>query len=342
MRAKGGPVLHEIVAYIHGVTPRGQKDHRADYDTLHKGLQRHNPKIPDDYCGAEWGWDPTNGQGRSHQLLDKAEEELGQRALDAVHDHTDFTLNPLRIAIDKFRGLMMFNFADMFYYVSQDGKNAVRYALAETILEHLHQQGVNLDPGGDAVSLTLLGHSAGSVVAFDFLFALFYAPRQVKDFIAPEKVQSGPSQKGPAAVTAPNVTQTLNDLQRLKDMADAGNLRVRRLFTFGSPITMTAFRSDPLLEILSRDNDPTRANRIDAAQYGLTRNDPAFGPPLAGPRWVNLWDKDDPIAWPVEPLVKQAGNEVIDVYVDVSDSVTTAHGQYWANDKCHKEFARRW
>jgi hypothetical protein len=278
-------------------------------------------------------------------LLDKAEEELGRRAMDAVADHGDFTLNPLRLALDKFRGLMMYGFADMFYYVSQDGKNAVRYALAKTVVDHLRGLGVDLDDGGgDAISLTLLGHSAGSVAAFDFLFALFYAPRQIEEFIAPAEVKGGPSQQGAQAATAdaPEVARTVSDLKRLKEMVKAGRLRVRRLFTFGSPITMTAFRADSLLTILSRDGDPQRSNRVDGAQYGLTRNDAAFGQPLAGPRWANFWDKDDPIAWPVEPLMRQAGAEVADVYVDVSDSVTQAHGAYWASDRFHRAVAGLW
>ena len=340
-------MVREVIVYVHGVTPRGQHSHAGDYQTLHDGLRRHNGAIPAAFAGAEWGWDPTGGRGRSHLLLDQAEEHLGTRAMNVVADHGDFTLNPLRLALDKFRGLMMFGFADMFYYVSQDGKNAVRYALAKTVVDHLRQQGVNLDAtgaGADAISLTLLGHSAGSVAAFDFLFALFYTPRKIEEFIATEKVQSGPSQQGAkaAAALAPEVDQTLSDLKRLKAMAQAGNLRVRRLFTFGSPITMTAFRADSLLTILSKGDDAARSNRVDGAQSGLTRNDAPIGPPLTGPRWVNLWDKDDPIAWPVEPLMKQAGAEVADVYVDVSDSVTQAHSAYWASDRFHREVARRW
>ena len=339
------PAVLEIIVYVHGVTPRGQKSHQADYEKLHNALCGLNAAIPKEFCGAEWGWDPTSGHGKSHQLLDKAEEELGKRAMDAVEDYADFSINPLRIAINKFRGLMMFNFADMFYYVSDDGKNAVRYALATTVVEHLNSRNINLDPAaGYAVSLTLLGHSAGSVVAFDFLFALFYVHRKIEDFIASAKVQSGPSQQGPAAVTAsaPEVSRTITDMKRLKLMAQAGRLRVRRLFTFGSPITMTACRADSLLAILARDEDGSRNNRIDAAQYGLTTNNEQIFNPLPGPRWINLWDKDDPIAWPVEPLIKQAGNEVIDVYVDVSDSVTKAHGEYWGNKDFHKEIADRW
>ena len=135
-------MVREVMVYVHGVTPRGQHSHAEDYRGLHDGLRRHNAAIPGDFCGVEWGWDPTGGKGRSHQLLDKAEEELGRRAMDAVGDHGDFTLNPLRAAVDKFRGLMMFGFADMFYYVSQDGKNAVRYALAKTVVDYLGALGV--------------------------------------------------------------------------------------------------------------------------------------------------------------------------------------------------------
>ena len=331
--------VHEVFVYVHGVTPRGQQSHAGQYASLHNAIiaqaaKLNPPKvIPTDYCGVEWGWDPTNGQGKSHQLLDKAEEALGDRAVAAASDASDWTINPMRIAVDKFRGLMIYNFADMFYYVSQDGKTALRYAMANSIIERLRQMNVDLD--NDAVSLTLIAHSAGSVVAFDFLFALFYRPRQVQEFIDPSLVQSGPSQRGPAAASPAEVDKTLNDLKRLKTMAETGRLRARRLFTFGSPITPLAFRADSLLAILARND------RVDAAQYGLTTNG-NFQDPLPNPRWVNFWDKDDPIAWPVEPLMKQAGAEVKDVYIDVSDSVTNAHESYWNNVDFHQELAKRW
>ena len=340
--------VYEVFVYVHGVTPRGQKSHLEQYRALHEAISQQAAALapaktlPPRFCGVEWGWDPTDGQGKSHQLLDRAEEELGARALNAVNDPTDWTINPMRLALGKFRGLMMFNFADMFYYVSQDGKNALRYAMSNSIVTHLRELGIDLDQ--DAVSLTLVAHSAGSVVAFDFLFALFYTPRQIEEFIDPNNVKSGPSQKGPAstAESRPEVEATISDLKRLKGMAQSGRLRARRLFTFGSPITVLAFRADSLLNILARADDGTRNNRVDAAQYGLTVNPQVFGDALPGPRWVNFWDKDDPIAWPVEPLVKQAGAEVADVYLDVSDSVTKSHEAYWEDDDFCKELARRW
>ena len=42
------------------------------------------------------------------------------------------------------------------------------------------------------------------------------------------------------------------------------------------------------------------------------------------------------------PLVRQAGKEVVDVYVDVSDSVTDTHGAYWDDGTFQREVAERW
>jgi len=238
---------------------------------------------------------------------------------------------------------MIYNFADMFYYASEDGKHAVRFAVAQQILQWIAAAGGG--GGGHMptgpISLTLLGHSAGSVIAFDFLFFLF-SSRPVTTYIRPEKVSAGPSTKSAAAAAAQaspaRIKKTLDELEHLQRLAQQGQLRVRRLFTFGSPITPLAFRSDPVLAVLSSGPDA----RLTAIDYGLLRNDAAFGAALPDPRWINIWDKDDPIAWPVEPLMTEAGSAVIDRYIDVSDSPTSAHGAYWTHHKVHEEIARRW
>src|SRR4051812_30101141 len=116
-------MIHEVVVYIHGVSPRGQKSHHEQYRALHEAIQAKCPGFPADYCGVEWGWHPAGVAATSHQLLSDAEENLGARALPAALAPSDFTVNPQRIAINKFRDLMIYNFSDMFYYVSEDGKN---------------------------------------------------------------------------------------------------------------------------------------------------------------------------------------------------------------------------
>jgi hypothetical protein len=96
-----------------------------------------------------------------------------------------------------------------------------------------------------------------------------------------------------------------------------------------------------VLSILARPNGGSKPNRLTAEHYGLTTNPEAFGP-LRGPRWVNFWDKDDPIAWPVEPLMLQTPDVVKDMYVDVSDDITNAHGEYWKNENFQKLVAEAW
>ena len=208
--------------------------------------------------------------------------------------------------------------------MSADGKNAVRYAVAEQLVTCLEPiRGSPRPP----VSLTLVGHSAGSVVAFDFLYFLF-SDRTLEEFIDPAKVTK-----------AERFDATMNALVELKQMAIAGQLRVRRLFTFGSPITPLAYRSDKVLQILA---GPDGANRLDPADYGLLANLATFGDALANPRWINLWDKDDVIAWPVEPLMQGAGDVVVDRYIDVSDTPTEAHTAYWTSEEIHNAIAAAW
>jgi len=309
----------EIVIYIHGVSNdlRG-RDHSRAYDALHGGVCGHNPGWPSDYCGVEWGWNADCGPSESHQALTDAQRLLGSRALPVVLGQRDWTFNPARMGVDKFRPLMLYGFGDMFYYVSEDGKLAVRRAVAEQILDYLEP---HLGGGAGEVSLTFVGHSAGSVVAFDFLFYLFFgeADRQ-SNYLGPSRAQA--------------VRQTKKRLSALRKMAQEGNLRVRRLFTIGSPVLALACRSDAIVEILAKDG------QLDPADYGLTTN--PFNDALGGPRWINYWDRDDPIAWPVEPLMQGDDTVVRDDYVDLSDLVTHVHGTYWESEKIHRRIGEAW
>jgi hypothetical protein len=326
---------HELLVYIHGVSPLGQKSHAADYSALHTGISSVRSGYPEKYCSVEWGWHDGTPNPKSHQLLSDAEQHLGARALRAVDDPRDFTLNLLRIAVGKFRSLLIYNFSDMFYYTSEDGKNAIRYVVAKSIVDGVRSA---LTAKKDSLlSLTLLAHSAGSVAAFDFLFFLFGPRKEATAFINPAKVKATPSDAVYPMEPA-QVEKTLDELQELRRMADADRLRVRRLFTFGSPITPLAFRCDAILEILSRSAN----SRLESAQYGLTRNPEAFGKPLENPRWVNIWDKDDPIGWPVEPLMSRQGEVVKDAYVDVSDSMISAHSAYWRSSRVQAVIAKAW
>jgi len=327
----------ECVVYIHGVTNEQECGHEAQYKLLHSGIRKYQAEWPETFTGVEWGWHPSDAPNPvSHQLLADAERTLGERAIEAVSKASDFTINPLRMAVNEFRPLMINNFSDMFYYVSTQGKAAVRLATARQIVNSLTE---TLEEPEPLISLTLVGHSAGSVVAFDLLFYLFYANHKAEHFIDFSQIETPKSDKVTPEAAAP-VEQTMSALEKLRALAQHDRVRIRRLFTFGSPITSIAFRSDAVLKILS--SKAGKSNRINAGFHGLNKNPRAFGQPLKGPRWINIWDKDDLVAWPVEPLMTDTGTIVVDEYVDVSDNPLRAHTAYWDSEEVYRVIGKHW
>lgn len=312
--------MREIIIFVHGVSSdQLGRRHDMEYDALYEGVAdvspRQSPWRTAEVCRIEWGWNyDALPQTRSQQLLTLAQTTLGERMLQVVNEAYDPTINPGRFVVNAFRPLMMYGFSDMFYYVSSDGKAAVRGALAEQIVRFVEAgQGDPREP----ISLTLVGHSAGSVIAFDFCFYLF-------------------AQEDRRFVKDPVKGLYNEQIKQLRTLALEGRLRIRRLITIGSPIAMLACRNDVVVELLAD------GGRIDPTWYGLTQNPTAFGLKLRGPRWLNIWDKDDPIAFPVEPLMQNHGGAVSDVYINVSSNIATAHDLYWGHPDVHAHIATHW
>lgn len=307
----------EIVIYIHGVSQgTHERAHDTEYMQLHQGIEKWATNWPKTYCGVEWGGNPfpQNPNPTSHKLLAKAQRHLGSRVMPVIDRASDWTLNPARLAAGTIRKMAFYGFSDMFYYVSRDGKKAVRTAVAEEITKFIDPK-VNDD---DLLSISILGHSAGSVVAFDFLFYLF-------------------SNKKSAAKFCTGSRSASEAMQKLEGLVASGTLRLRRLVTFGSPLSFTIFRNDAILKILASDK------QLNPSDYGLTSNFSDGYSQLSNPRWINFWDKDDPISFPIEPLVDQSNSALaLDVYSDVSDRLTQAHNAYWGNEGVHREIGTRW
>lgn len=304
----------EIVFYIHGVSPNRHGGMHTDcYEALHEGIRQAgvHADFPSEFGGAEWGWNFDDGEAHSHQALTNAQRQFGGEVLPLISAAKDFTINPARLLVNGLRSLVFFGFGDMFYYVSADGKRAVRQEVAKQILDHVNGR---LGDQERPISLTLLGHSAGSVIAFDFLYYLFN--RRSHDFL-----KSGADD------------DTRQGVQWLRQLAQSGRLQLRRLITFGSPISLVAFRSDALVEIIGR------GEKLRSEDYGLTSQVESHAAPT-GARWINLWDKDDPIAWPVAPIMDSQLAQ--DIYVDVSCRVSAAHDAYWNSSKVHGTIAGKW
>ncbi len=314
----------EIVFYIHGVSPEAEvTEHQSQYRAMHQAIAEAGVDVSwpavDDIGGAEWGWNFDGGPAKSHQALAIAQRTHGERVLPLAKEQRDFTLNPTRFIVNRLRDIIFYGFGDMFYYVSSDGKWAIRLEVARRIVEHINER---RGDGDEDISLTLVAHSAGSVIAFDFLYYVFSTRKH--RFLPPPDDENDSRE----------LKDCRNGLQQLREMAAANKLRLRRLIAFGSPIGFLPFRADAVVEILSRDE------RLRTSDYGLDSR-LADAAPLSGPRLINLWDKDDPIAWPVAPLLEPS-DLVEDVYVDVSDVVSSAHTAYWKSGRVHREIAARW
>lgn len=330
---------NEYLIYIHGISQDNNSDHIQTYNKLHDGISSVKNNFPNrsdweeaNRCYVEWGWnfdgqssgDDTLSDHASHatlsdRLLADAQDKFAQRILPEIKKASDWTLNPSRLLLFTLRELMIKGFSDMFYYTSRDGKNSVRATVASQIIQSVNEPLEKDQP----ISLTFLGHSAGSVVAFDFLFYLF-APEEVlkkHEFIEPDFKNVDDS--------------TIKDFKKLRKLAEAKKLRVRRLITFGSPISMLAFRSNAVLEILAQ------GNKLNPHHYGLNQNPEVFGNILSQPRWINFWDKDDVISWPVTALM-QDSPLVEDIYSDAGDKVSKVHNQYWEDKKVHQQIAVHW
>lgn len=305
------PEPKDVIFYIHGVTPqRAPSPHKNIYRKLHDGVRAQNPDWPGSYEGAEWGWNPGEETSHDQELLSQAQHQLGNRVLPTVSNARDFSLNPARLALNQLREINFFGFSDMFYYTSGTGKEAVRATICRQLLEFVEAN----DPSTETpVRLTLVGHSAGCVIGFDLLFHLFH-----------------PSEPPFTAHCFVDRTSKKESL-RLRELSGSGALKIRRFITLGNPLTAMALRHDRVVEAVAA------GEKLNPVHYGLIPD-----PDLPGPRWMNIWDRDDPLAWPVEPLMETESGAVRDVYVNVSDWITKAHNAYWTSKAAHKAIAERW
>jgi hypothetical protein len=286
----------EVPVFIHGITserePRSHASTYVSFLALVNEALAARGKMPfaEPPIMVEWGWEASLGKDK---YLAEAERLVASQ-VSASSERRRRTLNPLRRFTDGARDAFLYGFADMFYYISEDGGKAVR----DNVFRHLEReiQAAQKARGrrGANVSLTFITHSAGTVIAHDFLYRLFGWGAQ------------------------PVFGLTLNKIRRLSRRK---RLRVRRFYTMGSPIAPFIFRSEALVEkILGRE-------RLSPAVIGL-------GPDadLANPRWVNFWTREDLVAYPVAFFYEEGeGGEavVVDRCVALGEAFPAVHGAYW-------------
>ena len=94
-------------------------------------------------------------------MLAPAELKIFDKVKKIFKENRDFTLNPLRCVYNAIRESFVFGIADMFYYVSEDRKAAVRENVLTHFLGHsLVQPMVEpMSRGTEQYSLTIISHS---------------------------------------------------------------------------------------------------------------------------------------------------------------------------------------
>lgn len=308
--ASSGQEWREIPVMIHGIDPSDTP--KPHDDSYHKLLNNMKKALKDKSqqleapIKVEWGWPSgqvdSTGAPFADEILADVQRDVWNR-VDPVVDAApfDITINPVwRKMANVGRKMFILGIGDMFYYTSPNGKKAVRkhvfnYIKAQLLERYAH------DP--KPVSLTVIGHSAGSVICHDLLYHLY----------RPDEQKCHPE---------------LLDARRL--IAEK-KLRIRRLFTIGSPITPLILRSEPLMLRL-KGPKPTP---LSPADLGFLPDEQ-----LSGPRWVNFWDKDDVISCPVACFYED-NKIVIDQYVDVG-SGPSSHIEYWSSTETASLMAKYW
>jgi len=109
-------------------------------------------------------------------------------------------------------------------------------------------------------------------------------------------------------------------------------LTLKRLITMGSPVAMMALRRDQRIRDLAYDG-----NRVSLASLGFAD----AGDAIDNPRWVNIWNKYDPISFPVEPMVEESSS-VKDFHLKVAWNPLKSHTNYWNSKNVHRLLAELW
>jgi hypothetical protein len=194
---------------------------------------------------------------------------------------------------------MQYGWSDIVYYTSAEGEAAARHDVWSQILDRV--------PTREAIDITIISHSLGSMLAHDFLFYLFSGKRRN------ERTQVCGTRDG-------------------WDSAEV-NWRLRRLITMGSPLAPLIVRAPGFVQRIAHEPSPW----LDPADLGLGQVSHAGARPV----WLNVWDRHDVVSFPVSGIYG-AGDRIRDLYPDFTDWTPRAHGAYWKSRKVAKALARFW
>ena len=285
----------EVPVFIHGITPEPKPESHAPLfaDFLRRVnaalTARGKPTLTEPGIMVEWGWEGSHGVDRD---LAAAEDALAQRIFRVFPPRRGLG-NPLHRFADEIRRYFIYGFADLAYYTAAAGQKAIRANVFDHLGEQIDKLQAGAGKGQRPISLTFITHSAGTVIGHDFLYYLF-------------ETDGGLFGLG---------------LEKARKLVRKGALRVRRLFTMGSPITPLVFRDDAAIRTIKN------GGCLDGERIGLRTGDG-----FPNPRWVNIWDRDDIFSYPLAPLYCVPGDGdplIVDVHFDLGPTFPKVHRAYW-------------
>jgi hypothetical protein len=299
----------EIPIFIHGITPnKFPATSKREYAQLLDGVSNalkaeHKTGFSSEPIYIVWGVPTTPSQTKGNdQYLAQVEREIAADVRKSMGSAYEIPWLFFGIYA-KIRDFFFYGVSDLFYYVSADGESALR----EHIFRYVAQTINTLDRDKDLhFSITMFGHSAGSVIAHDLLYHLFAKKSQ--------------ETRG---------TQMFSQMEKLRKMVKEGRLRLRRLYTFGSPISPLTLRADSLVNVFRADK------LLDPAEIGLSDNGQ-----LSDPRWVNFWSRYDVASYPVAFLYSNTSGLIHDQEIHSSLSPAAAHAGYWKSREMAQYIAR--
>jgi hypothetical protein len=288
----------EVPVFIHGISPDkypggGEKEYLQLYKLVREKLAKYpGKKFNGQPIFVTWGVPTRPASSGTDRYLAQVERSMQARVKKKMGKAYS---SPFGLT-GYIRDLLFFGIADLFYYVSADGEKDLR----KHVFNHISRAIQIMDKENVAsISLTFFAHSAGSVMIHDMLYHMFSS----KEHESEEGVVE-------------------EEMDALRKIIKGGRLRIRRLYTFGSPISLLILRASALIEKFRKGETFAPHN------IGLM-----MGDNLSTPRWVNFWSRHDMASYPVDFLYSNEKGLIEDREINTSINPKTAHTGYWTNSE---------
>ncbi len=297
--------MKHYVIYIHGITisPTGNS-HKREYKEIHNTIEG----ISEDTVPIYTEWGHTCNQYEIG-MFDSVNQRIKPEGFHIpVYD-------PILYDMKK---MLIFGISDVFYYCAPNGEQAIRNAIFGNIAEAINEHIENIKKDG-VFQFSIVAHSMGSIVGFDFLYNLFGKTRaRKKSSKYNNKILDGIL--GSLTTGDNGNPGTFFDLGGVKI-----ELRLRNFITMGSQILLTLGRNDKIKKNIED------SKLLNPADIGLI--DPS------SQRWMNIWDKQDFLGFPIVDVFDNSKKIIIEPKIETGIFFMEAHQNYFESKSVQKVIA---